>query len=113
MKIESLVVHQSSMSTLADSLRKAFTILQNALSHLDFVDNFGAKEVTVVFNGSGDIQIKNPFRGVIPTKWIVVDIENTADTFQPMRGTIPWDGDNLYLSNPAGGLIITKVIFFR
>lgn len=103
-----------SIESLSADLKGLFTWMTMAFRTLDLVENFQARMVTINFSGSGDVKIPNPFRdGSIPSRWIVADVQYSASTFTPQRGSVKWDGDYLYLRNSSGGTITATVLFFR
>lgn len=86
--------------------------LNTALRNLTFSDNFDAREVDVSFSGTSEIEIPNPFRdGRIPTRWLIVDVENGAGTLAPKRGTTDWTSEFLYLQNTSASAISGKILF--
>jgi hypothetical protein len=100
----------------ATSINQMLRQVEQDLRNLTFSDNFFGEEVEVSFSGSGEVAIPNPFQkqklGIIPTRWMVVDVEATTATFAPCRGTSSWTAATLYLKNPAGGSVTAKVRFW-
>jgi hypothetical protein len=92
-------------------VRRLYTLVKNCVRYLSFVENFKAREMSVTFAGTSEVMIQNPFKDIIPTRWVVVDV--TGGGFTPVRGDSSWTVEKLYLSNPLGGNIVAKIVFMR
>lgn len=83
--------------------------LITGLRNLTFADNFQSFEVEVDIPATSEVAIANQFKGVIPSKRIIVK----ANVNTVVDGDNAWTTSYLYLKNTGATAATVKVLFLK
>ncbi len=98
-----------------------FRELELVLRNLDFGNNFGAVEETIVIGAGAEISFPNRLIGAsgdleLPTQFIIVDIRrfaNASGTISISRGNVAWTRERLTLRNDGSCAATITIKLFR